>query len=134
MCHKGHDISFEGISDFYCDCGDKRDEHVPMACQLRKGKEKCTYELAQKPIEQKTFRCVTCGSEDGLQLGLCEWCAQRCHAGHTLRVDQPTSFACCCGGSVLLRNCTLFPEPSLDLEWNTVEQAKENLTKVKKQK
>lgn len=81
ICHKGHDVVYQGVSQgFYCDCPDLcKCVCMPKASDLR-----CTFEISYgTPIEQPMFQCLDCNITGDYYI--CQNCAIKCHNGHKLQ-------------------------------------------------
>ena len=93
-CHKGHQVTYAGTKNAYCDCGL---ESCASSCKLG---PKCTYDVHGKVrLSQDWYECITCWGGSS-SFGCCEFCASECHAGHRRVRHTARSiphFYCDCG-------------------------------------
>lgn len=94
-CHAGHNVvEVKSIAKFACDCGGECGKH---SCKCIPNNTVCTSKrLGPNTALQHVWGCRTCGIMG--EFGICNVCAERCHAGHQL-VDRGvwSSFSCDCG-------------------------------------
>lgn len=99
-CHAGHSV-FEvpGLKTFNCDCGG---ECGKRTCKCIPNNCACTSKrIGTNLSQQHVWYCKTCNMP--IDEGLCNVCAEKCHAGHQL-IDKGIwfSFTCYCGSG---KNC-----------------------------
>ena len=95
-CHEGHNTTYAGIMDAFCDCGLNC---CRVSCIIPKPLQ-CTYETRGEDYHsQRWYECRTCwGGESNY--GCCVYCAFNCHKGHKLVCHLWTigsAFVCDCG-------------------------------------
>ena len=109
-CHSGHAvIEVSNFAHFGCDCGAECSKHP---CKCIPDNSCCTLgRIGRNSSTQHVWGCRTCGLS-GSQ-GVCNQCAERCHAGHQL-VDQGcwNQFSCSCGTSKIQGPCLCKTKPS----------------------
>ena len=102
-CHQGHSVvEVPGLKIFNCDCGGECGKH---SCKCVPNNQQCTTKrIGTNVSEQHVWWCRTCGMP--VDEGVCNICAEKCHAGHDL-VDKGIwfSFTCACGKGTNSQQC-----------------------------
>ena len=102
-CHQGHVVvEVPGLKMFNCDCGGECGKH---SCKCVPNNQQCTTKrIGTNVSEQHVWWCRTCAMP--VDSGVCNICAEKCHAGHDL-VDKGVwfSFTCDCGKGANSSQC-----------------------------
>ena len=88
----------------------------------------CTFSASgNKYINQKFYRCITCGFTAKNGFGICENCVKCCHKGHnvSLAVEDGSLFKCFCDCPKECK-CNCMPEKS-DLPCTSLETPKKSI-------
>ena len=103
-CHAGHSVvEVPGLKTFNCDCGGECGKH---SCKCVPNNQQCsTKRIGSNVSQQHVWWCRTCGMP--FDEGICNVCAEQCHAGHQL-VDKGVwySFTCACGTGTNASPCS----------------------------
>lgn len=125
-CHHDHNISYNGFTNHYCDCGANA---LHIKCKASKFPpfnylSSCTNrEQKYQKTKQRLYHCKTCGITAHNQ-GICEACALFCHPGHKVVFIGTAEFACECK---TMNECIAIacPEISSDKECSRVNDKKD---------
>ncbi|KAK8882256.1 hypothetical protein M9Y10_044898 [Tritrichomonas musculus] len=95
-CHKDHRVIDCGAIKGFCSCGLNGIDNC-QPCKLthlpQTNHSECTITIGRN-LFQRWFQCATCGICGDNKKGICQKCAETCHAGHTL-FDRGVSFNEC---------------------------------------
>lgn len=106
-CHKGHNLVDCGIQKGFCSCGMGQldnGHNCKCVCFLGTPPDQCTCQKYHNNVVQRWFQCVTCGICKSENDGICQSCANKCHAGHLILDRGVQKHKCRC---MLEKKCSL---------------------------